>query len=140
MPSVRVTCPECDYTFVISDRVVGGLVACRDCKAEFRVEFADDTDDAPAEPERDDRTRKKAPPHTRSRPNVDSEPEAWKTDLPIRSPVPIILGLVGVQLVVALLLAANWFFPSILSTPSSQKGSYYNGYTEPTKTRPTAKW
>lgn len=132
MPTVRVTCPECEHAFNIADTRVGGLITCRDCRAEFRVEFAEDdapADDAREGRERDDRDapgdrpapRRKA---TRSRTDVDNEPEAWKTDLPLRSPVPLLLVLVGLQAIVAIFLVVNWFFP--VATPSAQPtGSYY---------------
>ena len=117
MPSVRVTCPECAYSFVISDRAVGGLVACRDCHAEFAVEM--EVDEAV-----DDDREERPPPRTRSRANPDGEPEEWKTALPVRSPLPILLGLVGVQAVVGVLLLANWFFPLAVAAPGTTPGYY----------------
>ncbi len=139
MPSVRVTCPECNLSFNIPDRAVGGLVACRDCNAEFYVEMErDETAD-------DERPLEKAPPRprSRSRPDVDSEPVEWKSDLPVRSPLPILLGLVGVQAVVGVLLLANWFFPIGGSTPTGTKPGYYSPdapKTAPSKTTGTRKW
>jgi hypothetical protein len=142
VPTVRVTCPECEHAFNITDTRVGGLITCRDCRAEFRVEFAeDDAADEHADRERDDRDdaderpapRRKA---TRSRMDVDNEPEAWKTDLPLRSPVPLLLILVGLQVIVAIFLVVNWFFP--VATPSAQPtGSYYYNASSPTAPKAT---
>jgi len=136
--TVRVTCPECDFSFSIADSRVGGLIACRDCKAEFRVEFAEDDEPAssaaPIKPstDRDDRPASK-PARTRSRVDVDSEPEAWKTDLPIRSPAPLLLTLVGLQVLVAGFLVLNWFMPAGAQT-SQPTYSYFNNYPTTTKT------
>jgi hypothetical protein len=155
VPTVRVTCPECEHAFNIPDTRVGGLITCRDCRAEFRVEFAEDdaTDDRdrdarePDDAGRDDREDhddRPAPrrPATRSRMDVDSEPEAWKTDLPLRSPVPLLLILTGLQVIVAIFLVVNWFVP--VTTPSGPPtGSYYyNSSSSTTKpaTNPTRKW
>ena len=140
MPTVRVTCPECEHAFNIADTRVGGLITCRDCRAEFRVEFAEDDvagdrDDRERD-DRDDPDERPAPRSkaTRSRVDVDTEPEAWKTDLPLRSPVPLLLILVGLQVIVAVFLVVNWFVP--VATPSAQPtGSYY--YNSP-QTAPKA--
>jgi hypothetical protein len=121
--NVRVTCPECEFAFNIAETRVGGLITCRDCQAEFRVEFAEDD---PAEP---DRTTKAAPdptskprPATRSRHNLDTVPDAWKADVPIGSPVPFFLVLVGLQVLVAAFLAVCWFYPTggWVSTPTTK--------------------
>lgn len=136
MQTVRVTCPECDFTFSIADSRVGGLIACRDCKAEFRVEFAEDDEQAespaPSKPAADRPTAK--PARTRSRVDVDSEPEAWKTDLPIRSPSPLLLTLVGLQVLVAGFLVLNWFMPAGAISNSQPTYSYYNSYPTTPKT------
>lgn len=133
MPSVRVTCPECDYTFSVAESRVGGLVACRDCGVEFRVEFADD------EPqERDERPTAHSPPRTKSRVDADNEPETWKSDLPIRSPAPLLLTLVGLQVLVAGVLVLNWFLPpGTFSSPTTKNNSYYSYPTTP-KAAPSA--
>jgi hypothetical protein len=147
VPTVRVTCPECEHAFNIADTRVGGLITCRDCRAEFRVEFAEE-DAADDRDDRDDRERdgnddpeeRPAPRRkaTRSRMDVDTEPEAWKTDLPLRSPVPLLLVLVGLQAVVAVFLVVNWFVPvGVPSSPTT--GSYSNSSsTAPTGTKATA--
>ncbi len=135
MPTVRVTCPECDFTFSIADSRVGGLITCRDCKGEFRVEFAEDEEQQPAaeardgaDPDRDDRpSRRPAAPRTRSRLDADHEPEEWKTDLPIRSPVPLLLILTGLQVLAAGFLVFNWFVP-VGSAAYSPTTSYYSSY------------
>lgn len=136
MPTVRVTCPECDFTFAIADTRVGGLIACRDCKAEFRVEFAEDEGgaaaDADARDNRDERPSRSSA-RTRSRPDADSEPETWKTDLPIRSPMPLLIVLVCLQLLVAGFLIINWLVPA--STGNSYPtNSYYRSDSGPPKT------
>jgi hypothetical protein len=110
VPTVRVTCPECDYTFGVSDARVGGLITCRDCSAEFRAEFAEDEAETPTK--------------TRNRPDADAEPEAWKTDLPIRSPMPLLAILAGLQVLAAGFLLLNWIYPVASSSPT-QQGSYY---------------
>ena len=129
MSTVRVTCPECEFAFNVAESRVGGLVACRDCQAEFRVEFAED-EKPPAEekpPALEERPASPAP-RTRSRVDADHEPDAWKTDLPIRSPVPLLLILAGLQVLAAGFLVVNWFFPvqSTFSTPST--AAYYSTY------------
>lgn len=134
MPTVRVTCPECDFTFSIADSRVGGLITCRDCKAEFRVEFAEDEADEREEPARRDDRDDRPPPksktasRTNSRMDADHEPEGWKSDLPLRSPVPLLIFLVGLQALVAVFLVLNWFFPagSASVTPTT---SYYSPYS-----------
>ena len=132
MPTVRVTCPECEFTFSIADSRVGGLIACRDCKAEFRVEFAEEEDEhqpaaqlPAAAPTRDDDDRPAA--RTRSRMDADHEPEEWKTDLPIRSPMPLLFILVGLQVVAAGFLVFNAFMPAA-SASGSPTTSYYSSY------------
>ena len=135
MPTVRVTCPECDFTFSIADSRVGGLISCRDCKAEFRVEFAEDEEQPPAAKvddrddggEEDDRPSRRPAPRTRSRVDADHEPEEWKTDLPIRSPVPLLLILVGLQVLAAGFLVFNWFMPvgSATNAPTTSYSSSY---------------
>lgn len=127
MPSVRVTCPECEYTFSVAESRVGGLVNCRDCGVEFRVEFADDEP-----PPRGERPTEPAPPRTKSRVDADSEPDTWKSDLPIRSPVPLLLTLAGLQVLVAGILVLNWFLPAgTFSPPTTQSNSYYSYPTAP---------
>jgi hypothetical protein len=140
VPSVRVTCPECEYTFSVAESRVGGLVACRDCGVEFRVEFAEE--DEHQEPKRGERPRERAPARTRSRVDADSEPETWKSDLPIRSPVPLLLTLAGLQVLVAGVLVLNWFLPATTwSTPTTQGKSYYSTPTTPYTPPPTTrKW
>jgi hypothetical protein len=136
VPTVRVTCPECDFSFAIADTRVGGLIACRDCKAEFRVEFAEDDRAAAAEPDdRQDRDERpsRSPARTRSRPDADSEPETWKTDLPIRSPMPLIIVLVCLQVLVAGFLILNWVMP-VSSGTTNPTFSYYRSDTPPPKT------
>ena len=135
MPTVRVTCPECDFSFSIADSRVGGLITCRDCKAEFRVEFAEDEEQQPAAKadgrddrgEEDDRPSRRPAPRTRSRVDADHEPEEWKTDLPIRSPVPLLLILTGLQVLAAGFLVFNWFMP-VGSAAYSPTTSYYGSY------------
>lgn len=119
MPTVRVTCPECEFAFSIADTRVGGLITCRDCNAEFRVEFAEEGE---PEAEREERPERPAP-RTRSRVDADHEPETWKTDLPLRSPVPLLLVLVGLQVLVAGFLLLNWFIPP--AQAGSPTGVYY---------------
>jgi hypothetical protein len=140
VPTVRVTCPECDFSFAIADTRVGGLIACRDCKAEFRVEFAEDEGDAAeAAPDtrrdRDERPSR-SPARTRSRPDVDSEPETWKTDLPIRSPMPLLIILVCLQVLVAGFLLINWLVPAS-SNSGRPTNSYYRSDTVAPKTVPS---
>ncbi len=128
MPTVRVTCPECEFSFSIADSRVGGLIACRDCKAEFRVEFAEEEDEPPAAAAppvaTDDRPSRRA---ARTRMDADHEPETWKTDLPIRSPMPLLFILVGLQVVAAGFLVFNGFMPAGGGT-SSPTYSYYGNY------------
>ena len=131
MSTVRVTCPECDFSFSIADSRVGGLIVCRDCKAEFRVEFAEDEADERDEPaRREDRPRTKSQPgsRTKSRMDADHEPEEWKTDLPLRSPVPLLVVLVVFQVLVAGFLVVNWFFP-VNSASATPTNSYYSPYS-----------
>jgi hypothetical protein len=135
VPTVRVTCPECDFTFSIADSRVGGLITCRDCKSEFRVEFAEDEEEPPAAGTReeaapdapDDRPSRRPAPRTRSRVDADHEPEEWKTDLPIRSPVPLLLILTGLQVLAAGFLMFYWFVP-VGSATYSPTTSYYSSY------------
>lgn len=141
MSTVRVTCPECDFTFSIADSRVGGLITCRDCKAEFRVEFAeedeaDERDKPTRRDDRDDQPQPKITPsaRTKSRMDVDHEPEEWKTDLPLRSPMPLLIILVGLQVLVAGFLVLNWFFP-VSSASAAPTTSYYSSY--PTASKPT---
>jgi hypothetical protein len=140
VPTVRVTCPECEYTFSVAESRVGGLVNCRDCGIEFRVEFADDEEPQ----ERDERPQGRHPARTKSRVDADSEPETWKSDLPIRSPVPLLLTLAGLQVLVAGILVLNWFLPAgTFSSPTTQNNSYYSYPTSPkstSSTPTTRKW
>lgn len=137
MPTVRVTCPECEHTFNVAESRVGGLVNCRDCGVEFRVEFAEDEQ----QPEPDERGRRKG---ARGRVDADAEPETWKTDLPIRSPMPLLVTLVCLQVLVAALLVVNWFLPpSTFSSPTTSQNYYYSyPTTKPTATSTpaTRKW
>lgn len=130
MATVRVTCPECAYSFTVAESRVGGLVTCRDCTAEFRLEFAEDDRTATEESPKPT-VRKNAV----SRPDLDSEPEEWKTDLPIRSPVPLLLVLAGLQVVVAGFLIIHWLFPDLGTIPTGPK--LYQGYPA---TPTTARW
>lgn len=139
MSSVRVNCPECNYHFAVAESRVGGLVKCRDCGAEFRVEFAEEN-------EQDDRGEQPAAaarPRTRSRVDVDQEPEEWKSDLPIRSPMPLLLVLAGLQVLVAGFLLINFFIPVAAASPT-QGGSYYRDpgatTTKKATTPSTQKW
>lgn len=159
MPTVRVTCPECDFTFSIADSKVGGLITCRDCKSEFRVEFAEDeeppaaaaadprsaADDRDAAEDRDDRPSRRPPPRTRSRMDADHEPEEWKTDLPIRSPVPLLLILTGLQVLAAGFLVLYGVLPAGSASTISTTTSYYSSYptapqTAKSGTPSTRKW
>ena len=146
MPTVRVTCPECDFSFSIADSRVGGLITCRDCKSEFRVEFAEEEEQQPApvnapadrdtrddredqddRDARDARPSRRPTPRTRSRLDADHEPEEWKTDLPIRSPIPLLLILTGLQVLAAGFLVFYWFMPAG-SFSTTTTTSYYGSY------------
>jgi hypothetical protein len=49
----------------------------------------------------------------------DDEPEEWKTALPMRSPVPLLLILIAAQAVVAALLVVVGLTGSVASRPTS---------------------
>ena len=66
---------------------------------------------------------------------ADHEPEEWKTDLPIRSPVPLLLILTGLQVLTAGFLVVYWFMPAG-SFSSTATTSYSSGY--PTAPRATS--
>jgi hypothetical protein len=105
-----VTCPECDSTQNVPDEAAGKKLRCKSCQAVFRAEPPpeSETERAPATRKRsrtddEDRSRKS---HPRDREDDRRRRDAEEDDVRPgrrkprkRSPLPLIVGLVGLVLV-----------------------------------------
>ena len=127
MASDRVECPECQARFLVPEDQLDGVIVCRDCRAEFQLEPLDEPELAPKKP----RAKSKVA-------STDDEPDEWKTDLPVRSPIPILIALVIVQGVIGLVLIGYGLMggPSMSGTTVSTapNSAYYNSGTKSTST------